>query len=279
MPHPWLPAPSVLPAAHAAALAEAQRVLDERADLLAVLLAGSAARGEVGPTSDLDLYCLVERPCRQRRHLVARSGVPVEIFLNPAAQIRRYLRSEAAGPRPITAHLLTTGHVLLNRAPQLLAALRAEAAALLAAGPPPLAGAERALRAHGLRDLYGEATDAATRGAAHPGSRAAAFAQCLTAAISLHYALHRRWEPKFREAEQDLWRWDPEGARLLALHAAAGTLESLGGFVAHVLAAEGGVGVLPWDSPEEPVERDDGPGSGARPAPHSPGPGPLPPGG
>ncbi len=252
MAHDWRPAPD-LPPGHAEALAEAQRLLDDRTDLQCVLLCGSVVRGEGGATSDLDLYCLVAAPVRQRRHLVARSGVLVEIFLNPAAQVRRYMTNELTRRRPSTAHMLATGHALLDRAPATLTALRTEAAAMLAAGPAPLEGAERALRIYGVRDTYDDAVDAAATALAHPGSMAAAFAQCLSAAVSLHYALQRRWEPKAKRVDQDLRRWDPAGAHLLAAYAAADTLDMLGAFVAHVLAEEGGLPVRSWDGPEEPV--------------------------
>ena len=252
MAHDWLPAPE-LPAAHTEALAEALAQLDAREDLLAVLLCGSVVRGEGGPTGDLDLYCLVERPARQRRHLVAGSGVRVEIFLNPAVQIRRSLRDEVQRNRPSTAHMLTTGHVLLGRAPEVLASLRTEASAVLAAGPAPLHGADRALRVYGVRDLYEDAVDAASTALAHPGSMAAAFAPCLSAAVALHYALNRRWEPKAKRLDQDLRQWDPAAAHLLSAFAAADTIETLGAFVAHVLATEGGLQIPSWDGPEQPV--------------------------
>lgn len=252
MAYNWLPAPPLRPA-HAAALAEAQALLDDRPDLQCVLLCGSVVRGEGGTTSDLDMYCVVERPARQRRHLVARSGVLVEMFLNPPVQTRHYLTDEVLRNRPSTAHMLTTGHVLLNRAPETLAALRAEAAALLAAGPAPLEGTARALRVYGLRDAYEDAVDVSHTALAHPGSMAAAFAHCLSIALPLHHALHRRWEPKAKRADQDLRQWDPMGAHVLSAHATAGTIESLGAFVAHVLADEGGLPIRSWDGPEEPV--------------------------
>jgi|GEM_PF-270737 len=251
MPYAWLPPPP-LPGPHAAALAAALAVLDAREDLTAVLLCGSVLRGEAGPTSDLDLYCVVERPARQRRHLVAAS-VLVEVFLNPAAQIRRYMADERRENRPSTAHMLTTGHVLLDRRPEVLSALRAAAAALLASGPDPLAGVARDLRIYHLRDAYEDAVDAAEAGA----DAAPAFAACLVAALELHYALRRRWQPKLKRIAAHLRTWDAEAAALLAAYAATPGLPALSALVAHVLVEDGGLPIRSWDMPEEAVP--DGP--------------------
>jgi len=245
MPYTWAPAPP-LPQPHAHALTAALESLHGRDGLLAVLLCGSVVRDEGGPTSDLDLYCLIDRPVRQRRHLVAASGVLVEIFLNPAGQIRRYLADERVRNRPSTAHMLVTGHALLDRRPEVTAALRAEAAALLQAGPDALSGTERHLRIYGVRDLFEDAVDTTV-------DTALMYSQCLLAAVQLHYALRRRWEPKMKRLPADLRQWDPGGADLLAAYAARPSLRSLRALVEHVLIDEGGLPIRSWDMPEEPV--------------------------
>src|SRR5688500_2167996 len=76
-----------------------------------IVVSGSIVRGEAGPTSDLDVCVIHDEPWRlreQRRF----EGVPVEIFVNPPEQIRRYFASEHDEGRPCTAHMFATGEAL-----------------------------------------------------------------------------------------------------------------------------------------------------------------------
>lgn len=94
-----------------------------------VIAAGSVLRGQGGDSSDIDLYVLHHDPYRQR--LQRRyAGVPFEIFINPPQQVYRYFEEEHAAARPVTAHILSTGFVMLDRDP-VVQALRAEAATWL----------------------------------------------------------------------------------------------------------------------------------------------------
>lgn len=54
----------------AQALAEVLPALQSDPTILAIFLAGSFLRGEAGPTSDVDLYVVVDSPFRQRRQVV-----------------------------------------------------------------------------------------------------------------------------------------------------------------------------------------------------------------
>ncbi|MFO7631557.1 MAG: nucleotidyltransferase domain-containing protein, partial [Caldilinea sp.] len=110
-------------------------------DPIAIIAAGSILRGQGGPTSDIDLYVLHHAPFRQR--LQRRyNGVPFEIFINPPQQVRRYFEEEHAAARPITAHILTTGAVVLDCDP-IVRTLREEAAVWLAKPPAPAADSLR----------------------------------------------------------------------------------------------------------------------------------------
>jgi hypothetical protein len=110
---------------HARALREAVAFLVERFDVLGIVASGSVVRGAGHASSDLDLYVVrgkLERLRVQRFF----NGVPVEMFINPAPAIRRYFASEHASARPVAAHLLATGVVVLDRDP-LIARLIEEA--------------------------------------------------------------------------------------------------------------------------------------------------------
>jgi len=75
---------------------------------IGIVIAGSLVRGEGGPTSDLDVFVVHAEPWRLRDQRVF-AGVPAELFVNPAAQVRRYFASEHERARPCTAHMFATG--------------------------------------------------------------------------------------------------------------------------------------------------------------------------
>ena len=249
MAYPWAPAPP-LPPRHAQALAEALALLDRCPDLTGVLLAGSVVGGSAGPTSDLDLLCVTSGDVRQRRHLVASTGVLVEMFLNPPRQIRSYLADERRRNRPSTATMLATGRVLLDREPEVLTCLRREAETLLAKGPDPLAGPSRDRALYIVRDAFEDAVDAEAAGGA---GALLPLAHCAAEALSLHYTLRRRWQPKTKNLAAGLAGWDAEAARLLAAFATRPDLGALRALVAHVLEADGGLPIRSFDGPVLPV--------------------------
>jgi hypothetical protein len=91
-------------------------ILGHVPDLLGIIASGTIVRGTPAPSSDLDLYVIRGEPRRQR---IQRwfNGVPAEIFINPPHQVRRYLEEEHAAARPITAHMISTGHTVLAMDP------------------------------------------------------------------------------------------------------------------------------------------------------------------
>lgn len=94
-----------------AALREAVCFVSERYNVSAIFACGSILRGDGDPLSDIDLYVVNADSFRQR---IQRrfAGIPAEIFVNPVQQIRRYFVDEQAVGRPITAHMLATGHLV-----------------------------------------------------------------------------------------------------------------------------------------------------------------------
>lgn len=145
-----------LPSPYAEALAAALDWVLARYEVLGVIAAGSIVYGTPDPSSDLDLYVIHAQPLRQR---VQRRfhGVPAEIFINSPAAVRRYFVDEVT--RPITAHMLAQGVVLVDRHP-VVAELIAEARTRLAT-PPHLGETQLTLRRYLAVDALDNARDIA----------------------------------------------------------------------------------------------------------------------
>ena len=115
------------------ALREAVAWVLERYEPLGIVATGTIIRGNPGPTSDHDVYVLVEGKTKQRFQRIFH-GVPAEIFVNPPKAVDGYLDLEAREHRRATAHMLATGFVVLDRDP-VVARLRERAIALCDAAP------------------------------------------------------------------------------------------------------------------------------------------------
>lgn len=85
------------------------------------------------------------------------AGVPAEVFVNPPDRIRGYFTSEHAAGRPCTAHMFTTGVVLVG-ADHVVEELVAEAHESLAK-PIELTPAELASKRYPAVDLLDDAHD------------------------------------------------------------------------------------------------------------------------
>lgn len=122
-----------LAANHVDALRQAVTFVAAEFRPVAIVAAGSIVRGVGDARSDIDLFVIHAQPFKQR---VQRrfTGVPVEIFVNPVESVREYFASEHLRARPSTAHMLSTGFVVL--AAPVLEALRAEAADWLGKSSP-----------------------------------------------------------------------------------------------------------------------------------------------
>lgn len=147
-----------LDAPYAAALREAVAfILDRFGEaVLGIVASGTIIRGNPGPSSDLDVYVIQANPQRQR---IQRwfHGVPAEIFVNPPQAIEGYFAEEQRAARPLTAHMLSTGFVVLDRDP-VVEALRVRARELLAA-PPALSPDQLRWERYGAALLFEDGLD------------------------------------------------------------------------------------------------------------------------
>jgi predicted nucleotidyltransferase len=105
-----------LPERYVRALRAAVAFALRRFDVLGVIACGTIVRGVPDPSSDLDLYVLHRDGFRQRIQRFFHD-VPTEIFVNSPRSVERYLEEERARRRPVTAHMLATGFVVLDLDP------------------------------------------------------------------------------------------------------------------------------------------------------------------
>lgn len=202
-------------------------------------LAGSTVQGRATSTSDLDVTVLLDDVSPHRESLV-RDGWPVELFVHTAASVRWFVAQDLARRRPTMARLVATGVPLLGE--DAGGDLRAECAAVLSAGPPPLTDDALSLARYALTDLL---DDLAGAGAEHETTAVAVEVWRSTAELLL--ASQRRWGGTGKWLTRELASYDEScgtsfGPRLAdALPAAlSGDDAPLTGIADEVLALVGG---------------------------------------
>jgi len=127
------------------AVRRAARLLEERypqAD--AAIVAGSFVRGGATAASDIDLVVLFERLPHAFRESFCYEGTPVDVFAHDPETLRAFFGKDVEAGKSATLTMVTEGRTIGPR-PEAAVAMCAEARALLAAGPPPLEGANLAL--------------------------------------------------------------------------------------------------------------------------------------
>ncbi|MGY5075685.1 nucleotidyltransferase domain-containing protein [Streptomyces nigrescens] len=108
---------------------------------LGATLGGSAAQGRATPTSDLDVAVLLPDSDTSRREVVRHDGRLAELFLHTLADLPGLFARDRARRRGTVLFLYDQGVPLMDPQGQVSRA-RAQARAVLAAGPPPLTPAE-----------------------------------------------------------------------------------------------------------------------------------------
>lgn len=133
------------------------------------------------------------------------NGVPAEMFVNPAFQIRRQMTNDAASGRPVMAHLLATG-VTLGDATGIMATLQQEAQDNLAAGPTVPIETITQFR-YRIASGFEDAVDIRD---IDPDRAYAVVAEALSEAVRLHFLQQGRWLPRSKALLADLDDLDPE---------------------------------------------------------------------
>ncbi len=240
--YPKLPEPY-----HSALLAAVAYAL-EHFDVSALLLAGTVLRGAPDQHSDLDIYVLHHGTTRQRIQKFF-NEVPVELFVNPPARIRRYFEQENPSGRPMTAHMFAGGFPILDR-DGVLAPLVESAKAWLDKAPayPPQ---------HAVFERYFAATlfeDALDIYETNPAGALLILGLAVPRMLSYVFIKEKLNQPRHKDLLESVAQLDPELAGLVGRFYASGTPDER-------LAAAGAIadrtirtrGFFEWESQPEEV--------------------------
>jgi len=192
-----------LPERYDRALREAVTHILGRYTPVGIIAAGSILRRTPDPSSDLDIYVLHLEPFRQRLQKFF-NGVPAEIFVNPPAAVEGYFTSEGAASRPITAHMLVNGFVILERHP-VVEQLRQRAREMLATHPN-LTPAQHTWKRYLASNLLEDAVDIAER---DPQTAQIFLAQAVFAMLQYHFEANGYFIPRTKELLSQLDNLDP----------------------------------------------------------------------
>lgn len=238
---------------HEDALAEVlpDLVAEFGADLVGVLLTGSAATGQTDPDSDLDLVVLIRPPWRQRRARLV-GGINVELFVNPVGQI---LREVDQPESPATILMFAQGRPVLDP-DGTVAGLVAIAKERRSAGAPPLRGIALDAMRYRIADLVGDVGDLQDREPA--GSRLLA-GMAVDLVLDTHYRIHGRLRSKPKHLLADFDTWSPEVAKAARSALTAPTValvNEVRALAELVLAPVGGMARV-WVTEPEPLDIED----------------------
>jgi hypothetical protein len=229
------------------ALREAVRFILERFAPLGIVASGTILRGHPDPSSDLDIYVIHRQPFRQRIQKFFH-GVPAEIFVNPPAAIERYLVEEQASRRPLTAHMLATGTVILELDPT-VSALRAQARASLA--KPPESPPDLTMARYGPALLYEDAVDVAGH---DPATAHMILCRAVTEMLCFCFIRSGRFLPRSKDLLRELAALDSETAenarKFFAAPDIVSRLDLAGQIADRTIAARG---FFEWETAPETI--------------------------
>jgi predicted nucleotidyltransferase len=217
----------------------AAAIADERyptADL--VILAGSVSIGRATPTSDLDLVVVsVKDDDAPYRESFTALGWPAEGFVHTPESVRAFIRMELAERERSMARMVSSGLVIRDTG-KLANRLRAEAQAVIDAGPPQVDDEELALRRYGVTDGLDD-----VRGDPKGDETLLTAANLAREAAELHLTLARAWIGTRKWLLRELRETDPAFADrfVYAIRAhAGGDVTPLMALAGDVLEASGG---------------------------------------
>ncbi len=171
-----------------------------------IIASGTILRGNPDATSDIDLWVVHLEPMRQRLQKFF-NGVPVEIFVNPPWTIQTYFAQDQSSSRPISAHMMATGHVILAIDP-IVDELRRKAEWLLT--QPPDLNEEAITRAkYTAATHFEDGTDIAFR---NPVGASMMLSQSLVEMMRFAFLQARRFIPRDKDLLEEFALLDNEAA-------------------------------------------------------------------
>jgi hypothetical protein len=228
---------------HAAAMAsqdvQVDPVEDARAlvaqrfpDAIAAILGDGVLSARRTATSDLDILVVLAGPPAPYRESLRWRGWPVETFVHDLSSVEHFLAKDAARRRPTMARFCSGG-LALTGSEETINHLRERGRSVLAAGPPPLTGAELDWRRYGLTDLLDDLA-----GSTDPGETAVIGWNVWTQTAELALVLAGHWLGSGKWLLRELRDGDPALAERLV--AATGDPGLLTAAADEVLGRSGG---------------------------------------
>jgi predicted nucleotidyltransferase len=200
-----------LPDKYDRALREAVSFVLERFRPVGIIAAGTIVRGTPDTASDLDVWVIHLEPVRQRLQKFF-NGIPAEIFVNPPWVIQKYFVQEQGESRPISAHMMATGTIVLATDP-VVEQLRQTAISLVNSSPtltPEKLTAARYAAATKLED----AMDIVER---NPTAANMMLSDALRLIVQFAFLKERRFIPRDKDILEALANIDPDLASKVQL--------------------------------------------------------------
>ncbi len=190
-----------LPEKYDIALRSAVEFILKNDTVLGIVVSGTILRGNPDPSSDLDIYVIHDQPFRQRLQKYFH-GIPAEIFVNPPEMVEKYFEEEQAARRPLTAHMLSTGFVILDLDP-VVGELRSQAGRLLS--HPPETPKDLTYPRYLAALLYEDAADCMER---DPQTAEMIVYRAVAEMLNFYFIKEGRFIPRQKSLLEELARMD-----------------------------------------------------------------------
>jgi predicted nucleotidyltransferase len=198
-----------LPAQYDIALRQAVSFVLGAFKPVGIIASGTVVRGNPDATSDIDLWVIHLEPARQRIQKFF-NGVPVEIFVNAPWTIHGYFVQDQSNARPISAHMMATGHLVLAGHP--IVAELCERARWLLTQPPDLSDEAIERARYEAATRFEDATDIAAR---NPIAASMLLSQSLMDMMRFAFMNARRFVPRDKDLLDEFGRLaEPSAAKV-----------------------------------------------------------------
>lgn len=190
-------------------LRQAVALVEERTQPEGIVAAGSIIHGMADPRSDLDVYVVHDLPWKQRMQYRL-NGVRTEIFINNEASVRACFERERVEGRPVTAHMLATGHVVVCRTSRVRDLIELGMAQV--SRPPEVSEQTLLLQRYSIVDALENALDVAQR---DPVTAIMILHEVVTGLVRYRFTSVGHHIPRTKELLPRMAEVDPELARLV----------------------------------------------------------------